>query len=155
MTSPTTNSTDRPDGKSPLSGPNIVPEFEAALTRLCAVARQGQRADSPLYNPSEAWIVDRMPIFQDLPPEQQSELLAQAQALEAEAVEANAAGRASSKVWPETVFRLDNGGLAFFSQLGRRPTARPDAVFRGGIHPQPRCAGLFRGQSAAVHAGFP
>ena len=36
---------------------------------------------------------------------------------------ANAAGRASSKVWPETVFRLDNGGLAFFSQLGvvRRP----------------------------------
>ncbi len=123
MTSPTTNSTDRPDGKSPLSGPSIVPEFEAALTRLCAVARQGQRADSPLYNPSEAWIVGNMPIFQDLPAEQQSELLAQAQDLEAEAVEANAAGRASSKVWPETVFRLDNGGLAFFSQLGvvRRP----------------------------------
>ena len=123
MTSPTTNSTDRPDGKSPLSGPNIVPEFEAALTRLCAVARQGQRTDSPLYNPSEEWIVGRMPIFQDLPAEIQSDLLAQAQELEAEAVEANAAGRASSKVWPETVFRLDNGGLAFFSQLGvvRRP----------------------------------
>jgi len=123
LTSPTTNSTDRPDGKSPLSGPSIVPEFEAALTRLCAVARQGQRTDSPLYNPSEEWIVGRMPIFQDLPAEQQSELLVQAQELEAEAVEANAAGRASSKVWPETVFRLDNGGLAFFSQLGvvRRP----------------------------------
>ena len=123
MTSPTTNSTDRPDGKSPLSGPSILPEFEAALTRLCAVARQGQRTDSPLYNPSEEWIVGRMPIFQDLPAEQQSELLVQAQELEAEAVEANAAGRASSKVWPETVFRLDNGGLAFFSQLGvvRRP----------------------------------
>ena len=123
LTSPTTNSTDRPDGKSPLSGPDIVPEFEAALTRLCAVARQGQRADSPLYNPTEEWIVGRMPIFQDLPAEKQSELLVQAQALEAEAVEANAAGRASTKVWPETVFRLDNGGLAFFSQLGvvRRP----------------------------------
>ena len=123
MTSPTTNSTDRADGKSPLSGPDIVPEFEAALTRLCAVARQGQRTDSELYNPSEEWIVGRMPIFQDLPAEKQSELLAQAQELEAEAVEANAAGRASSKVWPETVFRLDNGGLAFFSQLGvvRRP----------------------------------
>ena len=123
MTSPTTNSTDRPDGKSPLSGPDIVPEFEAALTRMCALARQGQRTDSPLYNPSEEWIVGRMPIFQDLPAERQSELLAQAQELEAEAVEANAAGRASSKVWPETVFRLDNGGLAFFSQLGvvRRP----------------------------------
>ena len=123
MTSPTTKSPDRPNGNSPLSGPDIVPEFEAALTRLCAVARQGQRADSPLYNPSEEWIVGRMPIFQDLPVEKQSELLAQAQELEAEAVEANAAGRASSKVWPETVFRLDNGGLAFFSQLGvvRRP----------------------------------
>ena len=123
MTSPTTSSTDRPDGKSPLSGPDIVPEFEAALTRLCAVARQGQRTDSPLYNPSEEWIVGKMPIFQDLPAETQSELLAQAQELEVEAVEANAAGRASSKVWPETVFRLDNGGLAFFSQLGvvRRP----------------------------------
>ena len=123
MTSPTTNSTDRADGKSPLSGPDIVPEFEAALTRLCAVARKGQRTDSDLYNPSEEWIVGRMPIFQDLPAETQSELLAQAQELEAEAVEANAAGRASTKVWPETVFRLDNGGLAFFSQLGvvRRP----------------------------------
>ena len=123
MTSPTTNSTDQPDGKSPLSGPSILPEFEAALTRLCAVARQGQRTDSPLYNPSEEWIVGRMPIFQDLPAEQQSALLVQAQELEAEAMEANAAGRASSKVWPETVFRLDNGGLAFFSQLGvvRRP----------------------------------
>ena len=123
MTSPTTNSTDRPDGQSPLSGPDIVPEFEAALTRLCAVARRGRRADSPLYNPSEEWIVGKMPIFQDLPTERQSELLAQAQELEAEAVAANAAGRASSKVWPETVFRLDNGGLAFFSQLGvvRRP----------------------------------
>ena len=123
MTSPTTSSTDRPDGKSPLAGPNIVPEFEAALTRLCAIARRGQRADSPLYNPSEEWIVDKMPVFQDLPAAQQSELLAQARELEAEAAEANAAGRASSKVWPETVFRLDNGGLAFFSQLGvvRRP----------------------------------
>ena len=123
MTSPTASSTDRPDGKSPLAGPNIVPEFEAALTRLCAIARQGQRADSPLYNPSEEWIVDKMPVFQDLPDVRQAELLAQARDLEAEAVEANAAGRASSKVWPETVFRLDNGGLAFFSQLGvvRRP----------------------------------
>ena len=67
MTSPTTNSADRPDGKSPLAGPSIVPEFESALTRLCAIARQGQRADSPLYNPSEEWIVDKMPVFQDLP----------------------------------------------------------------------------------------
>lgn len=123
MTSPTANTADRPDAKSPLSGPEIVPDFEAALTRLCAIARGGQRTDSPLYNPSEEWIVARMPIFQDLPEQQRSELLAEAQALEAEAAEANAAGRASSKVWPETVFRLDNGGLAFFSQLGvvRRP----------------------------------
>ena len=123
MTSPTASATDRPDGKSPLAGPNIVPEFEAALTRLCAIARQGQRPDSPLYNPSEEWIVAKMPIFQDLPAPRQAELLAQARELETEAIAANASGRASRKVWPETVFRLDNGGLAFFSQLGvvRRP----------------------------------
>ena len=119
----TSNPTDQPDGKSPLAGPEIVPEFEAALTRLCAVARQGQRTDSDLYNPSEEWLVGNMPIFQDLPDVQKSELRDAAIALEAEAAEANAVGRAATKVWPETVFRLDNGGLAFFSQLGvvRRP----------------------------------
>ena len=123
MTTPNTNPIDRPDGASPLSGPAIVPEFEAALTRLCAVARRGQRADSPLYNPAEEWIVGKMPIFQDLPADDQSRLLAEARGLEAEAATANAAGRAAGRVWPETVFRLDNGGLAFFSQLGvvRRP----------------------------------
>ena len=110
-------------GAGPLAGPAIVPEFEAALTRLCAIARQGQRADSPLYNPPEEWLVGRMPIFQEMPAERQAELLAEAQELEAVSAEANAAGRAATKVWPETVFRLDNGGLAFFSQLGvvRRP----------------------------------
>ena len=119
----TSNPTDQPDGKSPLAGPEIVPEFEAVLTRLCAVARQGQRTDSRLYNPPEEWLVGNMPIFQDLPEARQLELRGEAAALESEAAVANAAGRASTKVWPETVFRLDNGGLAFFSQLGvvRRP----------------------------------
>jgi hypothetical protein len=123
LTSPIANTADRLDAKSPLSGPEIVPDFEVALTRLCAIARRGQRVDSPLYNPSEEWIVGRMPIFQDLSEQNRSELLAEADALESEATEANAAGRAATKVWPETVFRLDNGGLAFFSQLGvvRRP----------------------------------
>ncbi len=111
------------DGKSPLAGPEIVPEFESALTRLCALARQGQRTDSHLYNPTEDWLVANMPIFQELPEARQAELRDEARALEDEAETANAAGRASTKVWPETVFRLDNGGLAFFSQLGvvRRP----------------------------------
>ena len=119
----TSNSTDQPDGKSPLAGPEIVPEFEAALTRLCAAARRGQRTDSELYNPSEEWLVGNMSIFQDLPGDRQSELRNEALELEKVAAEVNSAGRAATKVWPETVFRLDNGGLAFFSQLGvvRRP----------------------------------
>ena len=123
MTSQTSNPSDASAGKSLLAGPAIVPEFEAVLTRLCAIARRGQRSDSRLYNPSEEWLVGNMPVFQDLPAERQSELLREAAALESEAQVANAAGRASAKVWPETVFRLDNGGLAFFSQLGvvRRP----------------------------------
>lgn len=111
------------NSNSPLAGPAIVPEFEAVLTRLCDIARRGQRADSHLYNPSEDWLVGNMPVFQDLPAERQAALRQEAAALESEAAVANAAGRAAVKVWPETVFRLDNGGLAFFSQLGvvRRP----------------------------------
>ena len=151
MTSPTSMPAGRPDGTSPLSGPEIIPDFEAALTRLCGIARKGQRADSPLYNPSEEWIVGKMPIFQDLPSERQAELLAEAQALEAEAAEANAAGRAASKVWPETVFRLDNGGLAFFSQLG--VVRRPDLTqyFVEGFTRNRDAFGFPRGKPAALH----
>ena len=104
----TSNSTDQPDGKSPLAGPEIVPEFEAALTRLCAAARRGQRTDSELYNPSEEWLVGNMSIFQDLPGDRQSELRNEALELEKVAAEVNSVGRAATKVWPETVFRLDN-----------------------------------------------
>ena len=125
MTSQTANPAPAADFavNSPLAGPAIVPEFEAVLTRLCAIARRGQRADSRLYNPSEEWLVGNMPVFQDLPAERQAELRREAADLESAAEIANAAGRAATKVWPETVFRLDNGGLAFFSQLGvvRRP----------------------------------
>jgi ATP-dependent phosphoenolpyruvate carboxykinase len=64
-----------------------------------------------------------MRIFQDLPQREQSQALGEVLQLQKAAEEANAAGRAAARVWPEVVVRLDNGGLDFFSQLGvvRRP----------------------------------
>ncbi len=106
-----------------LAGPIIHPEFRQALDQLVQAAKAGQRADSELYNPPNQWLFDRMPILQDLPQGRQEEIFREVQELGSAAEEANAAGLAASKVWPEVVVRLDNGGLDFFSQLGvvRRP----------------------------------
>ena len=75
------------------------------------------------FNPSDEWINERINVFQDLPQLAQEELLKEASVVTAESAKANSAGKAATRVWPETAVRLDNGGLAFFSQLGvaRRP----------------------------------
>jgi hypothetical protein len=114
---------DQPTAGSHLNGPAVIPEFSRALEELVSLARQGQRTDSDLYNPSETWLVGNMPVLQDMPEEQQEEIYREVQDLRQSAEEANAAGRAATRVWPEAVVRLDNGGLDFFSQLGvvRRP----------------------------------
>ena len=108
---------------STLDGPPADPGFAAALDELVRTARQGHQPGSQYFNPPGQWLIDRMPIFQDLPSDEQDRVMAEAAAMEQEAREANAEGRAASRVWPDTVVRLDNGGLAFFSQLGvaRRP----------------------------------
>ncbi len=123
MTNETTGPAGRQEALSPLAGPPINPDFLRELDQMVSLARQGQSATSHLFNPSDEWLVEHMPIFQDLPVEQQEQVLEEARLLQQEAAEANAAGRAASKVWPGVVGRLDNGGLAFFSQLGvvRRP----------------------------------
>ncbi len=106
-----------------LAGPTQNPSFVKSLGDLVALAKQGQRPDSPLFNPSDQWLIDRMRVFQDLPDKERGRVLEDAAEVDRESAEANAQGKAARKVWPETVVRLDNGGLAFFSQLGvaRRP----------------------------------
>ena len=123
MTNQVTNIGGQARSGSPLTGPNTNPEFAKQLDELVTIASGGHRADSPFFNPSDQWLLDRMPIFQDLPDEQKSVVLKEVQELKGVAEEANAAGRAATKVWPAVVARLDNQGLAFFSQLGvvRRP----------------------------------
>ena len=108
---------------SPLSGPRQDAAFASALDELVSIAHRGHRPGSEYFNPPNQWLIERMPVFQDLSAEEQARILDEATVLEQEAQEANAQGRAASRVWPETVVRLDNGGLAFFSQLGvaRRP----------------------------------
>lgn len=107
----------------PLVGPSIVPDFAKAMDELITVANEGHRPDSRLYNPPDKWLVEHMSIFQDLPQDEREDVLREASHLTQSAEKANAEGRAAARVWPDVVMRLDNGGLAFFSQLGvvRRP----------------------------------
>ena len=108
---------------SRLSGPPVNPKFRSSLDELVALAHQGQSSQSEVYNPSDDWLTTRMPILDDLPQDQQAKILEEVAELEKIAEEANSVGKAATRVWPEAVVRLDNGGLDFFSQLGvvRRP----------------------------------
>ena len=109
--------------RSSLAGPPINPNFVKELDELVAEARQGHRRDSVYFNPPDEWLVSHMHIFQDLPQDDKERVLQEAKEIEKEAKEANAAGKAATRAWPDVVVRLDSGGLAFFSQLGvvRRP----------------------------------
>jgi hypothetical protein len=106
-----------------LDGPAVYEPFARALGDLIAVAGEGQPKGSEYFNPSEEWLVAGMRIFQDLPADEQAEVLAEFGRLTQEAEEANAQGKAARQVGPSVVFRLDTGGLAFYSELGvaRRP----------------------------------
>jgi len=108
---------------SPLQGPPIDRAFEAALNELAAVAKQGQPSSAEFFNPSDEWLISRMNVFQDLPAEEQGRLLKEYEGIKAEAAQANAEGKAAYRSGPDVVFKLDSGGLAFYSQLGvaRRP----------------------------------
>ncbi len=108
---------------SPLTPPGTNPDFASALDNLVALARQGHRADCENFNPSDAWLIANMPVFQDMSEEQRNQVLAEASAIVKAGEEANSAGRAATKAWPGVVVRLNSGGVGFFSQLGvvRRP----------------------------------
>ena len=108
---------------SPLAGPGINQKFLNNLNELVKLTHQGHHSDSEVYNPSDEWLIDQMPILEDLPKSEQASILLEVSELERISREANSQGKAAYKVWPEAVVRLDNGGLDFFSQLGvvRRP----------------------------------
>jgi hypothetical protein len=110
---------------SALAGPRIDPAFLRALDDVVALATQGHRPDTVMFNPTDEWLVIHMRILQDLPPDRRKDLLEEGQRVRREGQEANAAGRAAARAGPDIAVRLDSGGLAFFSQLGvsRRPEA--------------------------------
>jgi len=114
---------DQQESPSSLVGPPVNPAFAKALDELVDLAKQGQRPDCDFFNPPNEWLISRMPIFQDFPQQEQERVLGEARGIAWEAERANAAGQAAARVWPGVVFRLDSGGLGFFSQLGvvRRP----------------------------------
>jgi len=109
--------------QSPLAAPAVNPDFLKELDQLVGLASSGQKSDSQYFNPPNDWLFGHMSVLQDLPEAERAQILTEAAQLDQEAQEANAAGRAATRAWPEVVVRLDSGGLAFFSQLGvvRRP----------------------------------
>ena len=109
--------------QSPLAAPAVNPDFLKELDQLVGLASSGQKTDSQYFNPPNDWLFGHISVLQDLPEAERARILAEASQLDKEAEEANAAGRAATRAWPEVVVRLDSGGLAFFSQLGvvRRP----------------------------------
>ncbi len=113
----------QPKSGSSLAGPAIVPAFVEELDRLVDLARRGHKPDAAFNNPPQEWLVSHMNVLQDLPENEQQGFLSEANLIDKEAEEANAAGRAAGRAWPGVVVRLDTGGYAFFSQLGvvRRP----------------------------------
>ena len=108
---------------SALSGPPVDPAFVKALDDLVATARKGQRRDSQFFNPSNEWLIGHMRIFQDLPSQEQEQVLQECRQIAQECEQLNSEGKAGIRAWPDVVVRLDTGGLGFFSQLGvaRRP----------------------------------
>ena len=117
----------RQETGSSLAGPPVNQGFATVLNELVEVARQGYGSDSHFLNPSNQWLISHMRIFQDLPQAEQEVILQEARQLAHESQRANAAGKAASRVWPDVAFRLDTGGLAFFSQLG--VVRRPDLTY--------------------------
>ena len=109
--------------QSPLAAPAVNPDFLKELDQLVGLASSGQKTDSQYFNPPNDWLFGHISVLQDLPETERDKILAEASQLDKDAEEANAAGRAATRGWPEVVVRLDSGGLAFFSQLGvvRRP----------------------------------
>lgn len=112
---------------SPLAGPRINPRFADALSELVMVAQTGHRPESEYFNPSDEWLIQRMRIFQNLPANEQARVLEEYEQIKREAEQANAEGKAARRAGPDVVFRLDTGGLAFFSQLG--VARRPDLTY--------------------------
>ncbi|MBM3926004.1 MAG: hypothetical protein FJ320_08470 [SAR202 cluster bacterium] len=106
-----------------LEGPRAVPAFKKALNDLVAQAKKGHSPSSEVFNPTDQWLIQRMPVYQDLPEAQRSRLLKEYTTSGPARRAANSQGKAARRAGPEVVFRLDTGGLAFYSQLGvaRRP----------------------------------
>jgi len=105
------------------SGPPVNPAFVKALNNLVATAAKGQRRDSKFFNPPDEWLKSHMRVFQDLAPGDMEQVLQEYREIAQECKQLNSEGKAGIRAWPDTVVRLDSGGLGFFSQLGvaRRP----------------------------------
>ena len=80
------------DSNSFLSGPSNRTQFLEALDNLVTTAGAGHNSSCELFNPSDDWLKERMPIFQDMSHDQQQEILAEVESLRELAADANSSG---------------------------------------------------------------
>ena len=149
MTQDPTDQRNDPQSESPLAGPPINRAFARALDELVATARRGQRTDSQYFNPSDEWLIGHMRMFHDLAEPERDRVTQEAKHISEEAARANAEGKAAYRSGPDMVFRLDSGGLAFYSQLGVARQPDRTQYYINGFHKN-RDAIAFSGASQAL-----
>ena len=79
------------------SSPENLPAFSAALGELVALARKGHAPASPLFNPSDDWLVAQGRLFGGLSDSERETTLAEWSAVRQEGDTANAEGKAAVK----------------------------------------------------------
>lgn len=103
---------------SEIAPPQVLPEFSAALNELLNLARRGHDSASPLFNPSDEWLLTQGKPFGNLSQLERDATLAEWETIATDSASANAEGKAAGRAGPEVIAKLNSGGVAFYSQRG-------------------------------------
>ena len=103
--------------------PIVNVKFLKSLNNLIEIANKGQSSTSPLFNPTDSYLINQMKITKNLSEKEYQEILNESDEINTSYEKSKATNKAAKRAGPDIVAQLENGGLAFFSQLGvaRRP----------------------------------
>ena len=106
-----------------LNEPPVNANFFKALNELLSIAHKGQSSTSPLFNPEDSYLINQMKITKKLSEKEYQKILDESNEINTSYEKLKATNKAAKRAGPDIVVQLENGGLAFFSQLGvaRRP----------------------------------
>jgi len=103
--------------------PAVNINFSEVLNELMLIVNKGQSATSPLFNPKDSYLISQMKITNKLSAKEYQEILNESNEINTSYEKLKATNKVAKRAGPNIVAQLENGGLAFFSQLGvaRRP----------------------------------